>query len=85
MQIRNHRKVYADVITKTLIEFDLENEFSSTNGDHNVTILNQTILNKLRNFIPHETVLFNDRVSSWFNNKINLLIRLKNNISKLTK
>lgn len=69
MQIRNHRKVNADVITKTLIEFDLENEFSSTNGDHNVTILNQTFLNKLRNFIPHETVLFNDRVSSWFNNK----------------
>ena len=40
-------------------------------------VLSRKILNILRNFIPHETVLCDDRDPSWFNNKIKSLIHEK--------
>ena len=43
-----------------------------------VNIFNETILNILRNFIPHETVLCDDRDPPWFDNKIKSLIHEKN-------
>ena len=39
---------------------------------------NETVLNILRNFITHETVLCDDRDPPWFNNKIKSLIHEKN-------
>ena len=39
-----------------------------------MNIFNETILNILRNFIPHETVLCDDRDPPWFNNRIKSLI-----------
>ena len=39
---------------------------------------NETILNILRNFITHETVLCDDRDTPSFNNKIKSLIHEKN-------
>ena len=38
---------------------------------------NETILNILRNFIPHETVLCDDRDLPWFNTKIKSLVHEK--------
>ena len=42
-----------------------------------MNIFNETILNIVRNFIPHETVLCDDRDPPWFNNKIKSLIQEK--------
>ena len=39
-----------------------------------MNIFNVTILNILRNFISHETVLCDDRNPPWFDNKIKSLI-----------
>ena len=33
-----------------------------------VAIFNNTILNILSNFIPHEAIVCNDKDPSWFNN-----------------
>ena len=38
---------------------------------------NETILNILRKFIPHETVLCDDRDPPWFNAKIKSLVHEK--------
>ena len=43
-----------------------------------MNILNETILNILGNFIPHETVLCDDKDPPWFNDKIKSLICEKN-------
>ena len=43
-----------------------------------MNIFNETILNILRNFILHETVLRDDRDPLWFDNKIKSLIHEKN-------
>ena len=47
-----------------------------------MNIFNETILNMLRNFIPHETVLCDDRDAPWFNNKIKSIIHEKNRTFK---
>ena len=75
----------AYLIIKALNKFYLEKEFLSTNVDHNVAILSQTVVNKLRNFVSNEAVLIDDNVPSWFNNKINIPIGVKSNILKLMK
>ena len=45
-----------------------------------VFIFNQTIINILCNFIPHETVLFDDRDPPWMNKEIKKLIHEKKSI-----
>ena len=45
-----------------------------------VSIFNQTIINILCNFIPHETVLFDDRDPPWMNKEIKKLIHEKKSI-----
>ena len=45
-----------------------------------VSIFNQPIINILRNFIPHETVLFDDRDAPWMNKGIKKLIHEKKTI-----
>ena len=45
-----------------------------------VPIFNQTIINILCNFIPHETVLSDDRDPPWMNKEIKKLIHEKENI-----
>ena len=43
-----------------------------------VGIFNSTILNILSNFIPHESVVCDDKDPLWFNKKIRALIQEKN-------
>ena len=55
--------------------FDWEKAFSNTSVNEKVAIFNRTFLNILNNFVPHETILYNDRDLPWFNDKIRLLIK----------
>ena len=41
-------------------------------------ISNNTVLNILSNFIPHETIVCDDKDLPWFNYKIKALIQAKN-------
>ena len=43
---------------------------SNTSINEKVDIFNRTILNVLSNFIPHETIVYNDKDPPWFNNRI---------------
>ena len=43
---------------------------SNTSIKEKVEIFNRTILNVLSNFIPHETIVCNDKDPPWFNNTI---------------
>ena len=49
----------------------------NTSVDGKVDIFNRTILNILSNFIPHETIVFDDKDPPWFNNRIKTLIQKK--------
>ena len=45
-------------------------------------ISNKSILNVLSNFIPHETILCDDKNSPWFNSRTKSLLQDKNKIFK---
>ena len=60
--------------------FDWDRAFVNTNVNEKVFILNKTILNKLSNFIPHETVTVDDKEPPWFTKKMRNLIQGKNNV-----
>ena len=55
---------------RAIKEFDWKRAFSNTNVNEKVDIFNRTILNILSNFIPHETIVCNDKDPPWFNNRI---------------
>ena len=62
--------------------FDWDRSFVNTNVNEKVFILNKTILNILSNFIPYETLTFDDKDPPWFTKKIKNLIQDKNNVYK---
>ena len=67
-----------ELIRGSIAVFDWEKAFSNTSVDEKAAIFNRTILNVLNNYIPHETIVCNDRDPLWFNDKIRLLIKEKN-------
>ena len=48
-----------------------------------VNIFNNTILNILSNFIPHDILICDDKDPPWFNKKITGIIQEKNNAFKV--
>ena len=79
-EIWYYQKANIDLINRAVNEFDLEKAFSNIDVDKMVYVFNQTIINILCNFIPHETVLFDDRDPPWMNKQIKRLIHEKKNI-----
>ena len=65
------------MISRTIEEFDWNKEFSGKNIDEKASILLQTILNIMSNFIPNEITTIDDRNPPWINRKIKYLIRNK--------
>ena len=67
----------AELIRRPVDQFNWQKAYLNKNVNEKVSIFNETILNILRNFILHETVLCDDRDPPWFNNKIKSLIHQK--------
>ena len=66
-----------ELIRRTVDQFNWQKAFLNKNVNEKVDIFNETILNILRNSMPHKTVLCDDRDPSWFNNKIDPLYTKK--------
>ena len=66
-EICRYQKANIDLIRRAVNSFDLEKAFLKIDVDKIVSILNQTVINILCNFILHETVLFDDRDPPWIN------------------
>ena len=58
-------------------EFNCERAFLNTSVNEQVNIVNRTILNILSNFIPHKTIVCDDKDPPWINNLIKTLIQEK--------
>ena len=80
LDIWHYQKANIDLIKRPINSFDWEKAFSNTDIDKMISIFNQTIINILCNFIPHETVLFDDRDPPWMNKEIKKLIHEKKSI-----
>ena len=82
-EIWHYREANTRLIRRAIKEFNWERAFSNTNVNEKVDIFNRTILNILSNFIPHETIVCNDKDPPWFNNRIKTLIKEKNATYKI--
>ena len=77
-----YKEANADLIKRAISNFNWEKAFSNTNINEKVSLFNKTILNILNNYIPHETIICDDKDPPWFNSRIKSLIENKNKIRK---
>ena len=76
-EIRHYKQANTELIRRTITDFNWDRAFLSTNVNEKVFIFSSTILNILSNFIPHETIVCDDKDPPWFNRAINPLIQGK--------
>ena len=50
-----------DLIKRAVNQFDWANAFSKLNINEQVSLFNNTIINIMNNFVPHETITCDDR------------------------
>ena len=65
------------MISRAIEGFDWNKAFSGKNIDEKASILTQTILNIMSNFIRNEIITIDDRDPPWINKKIKYLIKNK--------
>ena len=77
-EIRHYREANTGlIIIRAIKEFNWERVSSNTSVNEKADIFNRTILNILRNFIPHEITVCDNKDPPWFNNRIKTLIQEK--------
>ena len=73
----HYQDVNNDLIQRSISQFNWERAFSNKGVNKQISIFNETILNIMTNFIPHETKIFNDRKPPQINNKVKTMIQEK--------
>ena len=81
-EVWHYNNANTEFIRHAVDQFNWKKAFLNKTVNEKVNIFNEAILNILRNFVPHETVLWDNRDLPWVDNKINSLIREKNIIFK---
>ena len=69
-------------IRRLIDEFSWERCFANTSVNNKVHMFNKTIKNIMSNYIPHETIICDDRDPPWINKDIKQLIFDKNHAYK---
>ena len=70
-EVWHYREANTDLIKRAISNFNWEK-----------SIFNETILNVLSNYIPHETLTCDDKDPPWFNSRIKSLLQDKNKLYK---
>ena len=60
-EVWHYREANTDLIRNAVSNFNWEKAFYNTNVSKKVSIFNATILNVLSNYIPHETLICDDK------------------------
>ena len=81
-EVWHYREANTDLIRRAISNFNWEKAFCNTNVTKKVSIFNETILNVLSNYIPHETLTCDDKDPPWLNSRIKSLLQDKNKLYK---
>ena len=65
---------YIELIRRAIDNFDWNRALDNVSPSRLVSIFYDTILNIISNFIPHETIICDDRDPLWINSKIKKVI-----------
>ena len=81
-EVWHYREANTDLIKRAISNFNWEKAAYNTSVNKKVSIFNETILNVLSNYIPHETLTCDDKDPAWFNSRIKSLLQNKNKLYK---
>ena len=76
-EIWHYKQANTELRRRAVTDFNWDRAFLNTNVNEKVSIFSSTILNILSNFIPLETIVFDDKDPPWFNRTIKSLIQEK--------
>ena len=69
-EVWDYSSANAKNIQKAVLNFDWEKAFGKLSVEKKVSLLNKTLLNILRNYIPNKKIIFNYCQPPWMNDKI---------------
>ena len=81
-EVWHFKRANTDHIKRAINGFPWERSFADLDKNDKVYLFNKTIKTILSNFIPYETIAFDDRDSLWINNQVEHLINEKNALYK---
>ena len=70
VEILHYQRANVDQIQQGIEQFSWEKSFRNLNINEMVSLFNRAIKNILSNYIPHETIICDDKNPHWFNNNI---------------
>ena len=76
-EVRHYREENTDLIRSVISNFNWEKAFYNTNVTKKLSAFNETLLNVLSNYIPHETLTCDDKDPPWFNSRTKSLLQDK--------
>ena len=74
----HYKQANIELFRRAIDNFDWNRALDNVSPNRQVSIFNDTILNIISNFIPHETIICDDRDPPWINSKIKKVIHEKN-------
>ena len=81
-EIWHYIQANSQLIRRAISTFNWDRTFLNTNVNEKVSIFTSTVMNILNNFIPHETIVCDDKDPPWFNKAIKYLIQKKKDTFK---
>ena len=81
-EVWHFKRAQTNLIRRSINNFDWDLALNNLSTNEQVEIFTSTILNILRNFIPHETVKIKSKDPPWMNNEIKSALRRKNRLYK---
>ena len=81
-EVWHFKKANTDHMKRAINGFPWERSFANLDINDKVYLFNKTIKNILSNFIPHETITFDDRDLPWINSQVKYLINEKKAMCK---
>ena len=77
-EVWHFKKANTGHIKRAINGFPWDRSFANLDINDKVYLFHKTIKNILSNFVPHETITFNDRDPPWINSQVKHLINEKN-------
>ena len=77
-----YERANTELMRRAIDQFDWLRALSNVNVDEKVYFFTKTLLNIIQNFIPHETIICDDRDPPWINKEIKKLMIEKNLVFK---
>ena len=81
-EVWHYKLARVDLIKRSIEGFNWTRAFRNQSVNEQVEILNNTLLNIFRNFIPHETIKCKSKDPPWLSKEIKIALRKKNRLYK---